>query len=195
MVEESGREEVDIYYTTKQINLISIHLNKGLGLPYLYNNLSQSLRSTSEEDEVSMHINGEGGGLSALHSIISAMSDCPAKITGYLDGEAQSAHSAIFLHCDDWVLNENSTMMIHAATGGSGGHIASLVSSVDFMKEQNKRFMFNTYSGFLTENEIETLINGAPDMFLFPEEILKRLGNLVEYRNNLQQEENVCKDD
>lgn len=178
---------VQIFTDTISSREVNIFINREIGDPSQYGEVNQSLRSVEEHDKVNIFFNSNGGRVDATVEIINNIMVCKAPVIGHLMGDANSAAGMLFLSCDDWVLYELSSMMVHAPSSGLGGHVSNVISGGDFLRTHSKLLMETCYRGFLTDDEISGLLNGSPDLYMFAEQIDKRLNSLKEYREKLEE--------
>ena len=84
------------------------------------------------------------------------------------------------VHCflenaDGYKIHEDSCMMIHSMQCGTGYTDANTIATrAEHNKKINERFVRNTYKDFLTEDEIESVLN-AKEIYLEDFEIRERL--------------------
>ena len=179
---EEFSQPVQIYSVDHSQKELHINLNAEIKEPYQYGDLNQHLRSLGPEDLVHLHINNPGGALDAAIELAHNLEKCAAQTIGYLGADASSAGSLIFLACDNWIIHDLSTMMVHNASGGSVGTVPNMITRVDHLQKLMEKVFDKYYRGFLTDNEIEDHLKGCPDQYLFAEDIKERLENLSEYR-------------
>ena len=98
-----------------------------------------------------------------------------------------SAGSALFLeNADGYTIHEDSCMMIHSMQCGTGYTDANTIATrAEHNKRINERFIRNTYKDFLTEDEIESVLN-SKEIYLEDFEIRKRLQKREEIKAQQQ---------
>lgn len=144
----------------------------------------QILAAAGKDDTVRMLIVSPGGSLDTCSLITKSMAECKASITGWIGPTCASAGSAIALACDDWEVDEMSCLMIHTASFGDGGKAPEVEASVASKLRQIRRWVTNTYAGFLTEEEIENVIAGRDYWFDVENGLVERLTAYAEYRHD-----------
>lgn len=142
------------------------------------------LRDAQEEDKVSIYFDSPGGELYKAITIIGAVKDCKAEVTGILTGSADSAASMILLSCDAWVINSFTRMLIHTCSTGSIGKMPDVFADVYFTNTETERLVKSVYKDFLHDDEIEKVLLGKP-IVLNDEDIIERLS----FRQEIRQEE------
>ncbi len=159
-----------------------IYLSGAIEEPENYIEELQTLREAHEGDEIRIYINSCGGYVATAIQIVNGIRNCKAKVIAVLEGECHSAATYIFLACDEWEVNLGVLMLIHNYSGGAYGKGADLVDNVKANDRWVKNIMGTIYEGFLTESEINQ-VNLNRDIWLETDEIMERLGNLVELRD------------
>lgn len=134
----------------------------------------QLLQMAQPSDSILFQLVTPGGNLDTANLICKAISESPARTRAFIGSTCASAGTAIALACDEWELDENSSFMIHTASFGSVGKAPELRSHTEHTLHMIDRWVRNTYTGFLTEDEIERVIDGR-DMYFEGEELVERL--------------------
>lgn len=141
--------------------------------PYL--EMINILKTAEQHDTIFIYLNTPGGNLYTAIQIISAMRQSNATVVTCIEGMVASAGTLIFLAGHKHVVNPNCTFMIHNYSHiarGKGNEVAIQVKhSEDYFAKLCRDF----YSNFLTDEEIETVVNGK-DYWMESEEVLARLG-------------------
>ena len=151
----------------------------------------QILAGAGPDDTVKMLIVSPGGSLDTCTLITKAMYECQAHITGYIGPTCASAGSAIALACDEWEVDDMSVIMIHTASFGDGGKAPEVEAGVNSKLRQIRRWVTATYTGFLTEEEIENVIGGRDYYFDVDNGLVERLTAFAEYREQARMSHNV----
>ncbi|MCP3681983.1 MAG: hypothetical protein GY861_04760 [bacterium] len=132
------------------------------------------IRQANENDIIHVYINSNGGYVSTLGSILSALEQSPATITCELELDAASAATFIFLSADNWIVSDNASMMIHEFQYGTSGTSSNIKRQVDHQTKQCERMVRKYYKHFLSESEIEDVLSGG-EIYLDSDEIMERL--------------------
>ena len=162
---------------------IDVDLDRYLVEPSTWRNEINAIRSAGASDEVHLHINNGGGDPAVACAIIKAMLECPAEITGHLTHSCASAATLPFLACDKWVVADNAEFMAHTATVGYECKANNFHEYSLFLTKSVRKLLTKYYTGFFSEDEIESLLKGS-DIYLDAEEVSTRLGNLAKYRED-----------
>ena len=160
-----------------------VFLDEDIGPPSKYRDLISMLYSSSEMDTFNLLINSGGGEAAAAGSIIEAINCTEAHVRAVLLGDCHSAASMIALNCDEVIVLESSTMMIHTCTFGTAGNTHLVKGHVDFSAKIINNLLDRTYEGFLTNDELETVKKGQ-EIWLDCNDIEKRLESRFEYQKD-----------
>jgi len=147
--------------------------------------LIELLRTATQEDVFHLYFSTDGGMLDATQELLAAMSVTEATVVGHLVNKAISAGSIIFLNCHEWQVYAGSHMMIHQMSYSAGGGNQNVKGQVDFYARMNEKLVKNTYTGFLTPEEIQDVLNGK-DVYLEDVEVAERLEQYAEFRQFMQ---------
>ena len=161
--------------------LYEYYLVDEIGEPSDYVELCDVLRSASPNDEVLIRFNSGGGLLSTGDMIINAIKDSQAHVHGYIEHSCGSMATMLFLACHSWSLSESAEFFIHSASGGTVGKEHENYASIMFARKKLHKMVRNRYAGFLTETEIENVLNGQ-DYYFDSEEIGERLESYTEFQ-------------
>lgn len=123
----------------------------------------------------------------AAGEIIGAMGFSQARIIGVLNGHAASAATAIFLNCDDFIVGENASFMIHSWAFGGYGTTRNVHAQTNFWTKQADDWLDRTYKGFLSDDEIRGVKDGK-EIWLEANDLRQRLENLVKTRESQENE-------
>lgn len=155
----------------------------------------QILAGAGPRDVVKMLLLTPGGSVDTCLMITKAMAECEAKTIGWIGPTCASAGSAIALACDEWEVDDMSSLMIHTGSYssiyGKAKDVRAYTLHTDKMIE---KFIRLTYTGFLTESEIEEVLEGKELYFDVDNGLVERLTAFAEYRDDQRRAHNV-KDD
>lgn len=180
-------------YTQEVRTQVTVHLNQPFLGPDYYDNIVDALDRASPVDVFIFNINSPGGRFDGLVSLLDAIENTEALVIGNIVGEAASAASIFALKCHQLRVSPYGEMLAHSSRYGFVGKSADNVSHVLHTAKVTDRVMREAYEGFLSEEEIEQVLNGK-ELYLDAEEIMQRLEAREEYFESLQEECN-CDDD
>ncbi len=161
--------------------LYEYYLVDDIGEASDYIELCDVLRSASPNDEILIRFNSGGGLLSTGDMIINAINESQAHVHGFIEHGCGSMATMIFLACHSWSLSDTSEFFIHSASGGTVGKEHENFASTMFARKKLHKMVRNRYAGFLTEKEIENVLNGQ-DYYFDSEEIGERLETYTEFQ-------------
>ena len=161
--------------------LYEYYLVDDIGEASDYIELCDALRSANENDQFVIRFNSDGGLLSTGDMIINAIKESQAHVHGFIEHSCGSMATMIFLACHSWSLSDTSEFFIHSASGGTVGKEHENFASTMFARKKLHKMVRNRYAGFLTEKEIENVLNGQ-DYYFDSEEIGERLETYTEFQ-------------
>ena len=146
----------------------------------------QLFAAAGERDVINIEIVSPGGSLDTGHLLCRAIQRTAAYTVAYIGPTCASAATGIALACDEWEIDDMSSFMIHTASYGHVGMAPHIKASVDHNDKMIARWVRNTYTGFLTEEEIVKVLDGK-EMYFEGDELAERLGAFSEYREALRE--------
>ena len=159
-IARNGRE-TDVYIMTEIVN------------PIEYSELCHLLRNANSKEVIRLHINTPGGRLDSATMIIDAITASDAYVIGVLSGSVASAGTMIALACDELECSSYLEFMIHYFSGGTGGKGNEIKAHSNFIDKHMPMVFKKMYAGFLSDKEIEDMIEGK-DVWLNGDEVLER---------------------
>lgn len=181
-----GAPEFAVTYTPITAGVFNIYLFGLIEEATQFISAIEVMQQASEQDVVIVHLSTDGGSLDATDSFITAMHECAAKVVVKASGGVHSAGTKILLACDEFYLSDNFNALIHNGSCGAGGKTSDFRAQSKHTLAYMDRVMHETYEGFMTEEEIQQLIDGK-DFWFDGDEFLER----SERRNDIlaQQQE------
>lgn len=184
--EEDVEDESKVSYTISQNqqgwSKFIVRMHNPIGPASEYANLFNLLDSAGEDDEIKLDLSSPGGSLDTCILLRRAIKDCAAPVTCRIGPTCASAAGAIALACDDWEVDDMSTMMVHTGSFAPGyGKVHDIHAASAHTLEQIRRFVRSTYNNFLSDAEIDGVLDGK-EMYIDPEELEGRLGKYSEAR-------------
>jgi ATP-dependent protease ClpP protease subunit len=149
------------------------YLTDGIDEPANYNELCHILRTSLKGDTITLHLNTPGGMVDSAFMIVDAIKAAKAKVTAYLTGTVASAGTIITLACDRVEAADHTSFMIHNYSAGMVGKGHEMKARQEFMDTSLNAAFKEFYSGFLTDKEMEDIIDGK-DMWMGKSEVLER---------------------
>jgi ATP-dependent Clp protease, protease subunit len=142
--------------------------------PDNYSYFCDVLLAANEEDIVEIYFSTRGGNGESMITLMNLMRNCRAEIHGYLMSSAHSAGSYLFLNCDVCHVGRHVSMLCHVVSYGTGGSHHEVKAMVEHIDKEERDLVNDTYKYFLSDKEIEELLNGK-QIWLYEQEIITRL--------------------
>jgi len=181
MSSDVEEEYYKLHTHTVESKNYSFYLSKEIGPPEFYTDMVHQIRTANPNDKIFIILNTPGGDVDTGVQIINAMKSSPAVCVAVLESSAHSMGSFIFLAADDWIVNNNCTMLLHNYTGASYGKGNEQEAQIKSDNKMFKEMCEDFYRPFLTQKEITLLLNGK-DIWLHSTEISTRLNKVRDER-------------
>ena len=163
----------------KPSKTIAAYIAGAIDEPYQYNELCYQLQNAPDDYTVTLHINTPGGIIDSAFMIAEAITSCKAKVIGKLSGTVASAGTMITMVCDEVSITPHLSFMIHNYSGGMAGKGHEMKARQKFTDEHLNDAFKAFYSGFLSDDEMEKVIEGT-DMWMGSSEVVERWTARVE---------------
>lgn len=194
-IEQDGPQRMFLIGTERSVTARSIPLfvHENIESPTDVVAHVDTLRQLEEGDWVDMYVSGQGGCVSSvdllLHEMQKAM-ERGVSIHCICTGLVASAFSFIPLYSTSFELSEGFHALLHCGSAGVGGTLAEFKASSSFTTRYMETRLRDVYQGFLTDKEIQDMLEGK-DMWLDSEEWIERFNKRNELlQQQLEQEEN-----
>lgn len=172
--ELGGKNSLGFFIKSQQINQYTVTIDEPFISPSYYRGVVSMLMGAGEADTVIFLVNSPGGQLNGLLTLIEGLKMTDATTMAVLVGECASAASMFALHCDHVFVSDNATMLCHNISYGTGGKGSDILSHVQHVSKTSEKLLRKTYEHFLTDTEINEMINGR-EIYLDSDEIKARL--------------------
>jgi ATP-dependent Clp protease protease subunit len=153
--------------------------------PSSYRELIAILFNSTEEDVIEIFINSPGGSLETTLAIVEGLKATNASVTAILIGSCHSAASIITMYCQNIVVLDSASMMIHTASFGTQGTTGNVKSHTEFTVRMVEKVLNETYEGFLTSDELEKIKQGV-EIWVDAEDMRKRMKKRAKFLENLK---------
>lgn len=157
-----------------------IYLSDEVVSPGYYNELVHIVAHAKEHETVCLHLNTPGGMIDSAFMIIDAINDCEAVVEAHLTGSVASAGTMLALACDVLYIAPHTAFMIHNYSAGISGKGHEMKARQEFTDKSLNETFQTFYKGFLTDKEMEEVIDGK-DMWMGAREVNVRWGNRQGY--------------
>lgn len=151
--------------------------------PNYYRFEIEALQVATENTPVDITVNTDGGSLATGIEMVNEIINCKAKVTGILRSSCHSCGSIIFLACDEHEVGLSSEMLLHSGSGAAGGTPSQTVQRAESYKRQVRSLFETVYKGFLSQEEIDLMIEHDKEFIFCSEEIKERLQRMYTYRS------------
>jgi len=166
------------YHQTIIQNIYHYYISSYIYEAHYYVDMINRIQTAEANDTIYIHLNTIGGDMDAGIQIINAMKVSAAHIVSSLEGGVSSMGGMIFLSAKEFLVHENSFLMIHNYTGGVYGKGHEQVAALQSATKWTEDFMYRLYVPFLSEDEVRNVIKGE-DIYIHPPEIIDRLNKMV----------------
>ena len=172
---------------TKTIDQSTVYLTNQDGIDSLENyiDLVEYFRSKEEGDEVTLVLSGPGGSMNTSIALMNVISESKAVVIADILGSVSSGHSMIALACDVITVHSGSSIMLHTFSGGAYGKGMDSANSISSSNAQMREVFLDYVQGFLSEKEIESMLEINRDLFYTGEDLRNRILELYKFRQNL----------
>lgn len=191
---ESAPQEYMVGFIPHKTGTYRIEIDKGIECVSQFSTAIQVLESAKEDDEVVVYLQCNGGSVNAGEAFIHAMRKCAAPIHIIATGGVHSMASCILLEADSLELSHGFNACIHAGYDGAGGTVSEYRAKSKFDKEFGDRQFRETYEGFLSEKELDDMLDGK-DIWLDAQGWLDRAMKRSEYFQNKYAEQAAQEED
>ena len=186
---QSNSLDYNIQQQVQTKNILSVVLDEPIKEPSYYRHVSQAICNLSEEDEVHFYINSPGGTYAGLQTLLSSMQYSGAWTVGIIQGGCSSAASMLTLSCQEVRVSPLASMLVHFVSYGSAGSASHIKAHVEHTQRTTENIFREIYSGFLSEEEINSCIEDDKQIYLDADDIITRLEKRSEYLKALQDDE------
>jgi ATP-dependent protease ClpP protease subunit len=145
------------------------------------------IRNANSVDTIRIYINSPGGDLYTTLQFLRVMGETEANIVTSVEGACMSAATMIFLHGHQQEVTPHSLFMFHNYSAGVFGKGGEMYDQLQFERRWSENFMREVYADFLTEPEIQSMLNNK-DIWMSSEEVVTRLQALQKQREAEQAE-------
>lgn len=174
---------------TNQSTEYTIRITRPIGEIDEFEEEIMALEEATENDIVMVQLSSPGGSLETCDFLCRRINECAAPVFVEIGLTCASAASAMCLQADDWKIHDSSTMMVHACSYSPGyGKESDVRSSVENTARINKEWVERTYKGFLTDDELEKVLDGK-DLYFYADDLRERL---PAYRDFRDEQEESC---
>lgn len=169
-------------------NKFKLRFDDNVTEPSYYRFELEALSQAQSTDKVSLTVNSDGGSLATGIEVANAIFNCQAEVEGVLRSSCHSCGSIIFLACRNHDVGLASEMLLHSGSGGNYGTPSQSIERAKSYKRQVRSLFETVYKGFLSEAELDQMIDEDKEFIFSGEEIVPRLEAMYVYRENVEEE-------
>lgn len=169
-----------VMYQPAKAGTYKINIHSGIHSPDQFMYAIQALDAADEMNDVEISLQCPGGSLDSTDLLIHHMRKCEGHIHIIASGNCSSAASLVLLEADSFELTQNFSSTIHCGSLGFGGNFNEFRQQTIFSNKFMERVMRESYAGFLSESELDALLDGK-DIVLDAEGWYNRSLTRMEY--------------
>ena len=119
------------------------------------------LEMAEEHDIVELHVQGPGGSLDAVITLLHAMDKCKCPVHVIATGSLASAATFPILAADSYELHQFTSFMFHSASFGVAPQKThDVIEEAIHNWKQCERIIRDMYEGFFTTEELDSMLQG-----------------------------------
>lgn len=163
-------------------NYYEFYLSGGITAPEDYVDWFNVIRNASQADTIKIYINSRGGDADTAIQFMRVLAETDAHVITSIEGSCMSAATMVFICGQEFEITPHSLFMVHNYSGGIFGKGAEIYDQAVFERKWSTEFMKHIYKDFLTDKEIESLLDNK-DMWMTSTEVMERCQRMIEVRN------------
>lgn len=137
-----------------------------------------TIRHAKENDTVKLYINSYGGDMFTGIQFMRVLAETEALVICSVEGACMSAATMIFLCADQFEVTPHSMFMFHNYSGGTFGKGGEMYGQIQHERRWSETLLNEIYEGFLTAEEIKSLLDNK-DMWMDVDEVILRMEQRV----------------
>jgi ATP-dependent protease ClpP protease subunit len=176
--------KVPVSYSPSKCGRFTVDIYDYIESPSQFSDMIDALGMMEQDDEMVVNLQSGGGCLSTTDTILHALRKTKGQVHFIATGFNASAATILLLDAPSFELSEDFTALIHCGSIGDSGNLNEMRQSAAFHIARMEKLLRNTYAGFMSDKEIEDMLNGK-DLLLDAEQWCER----HEQRNKWMQQE------
>ena len=169
-----ANKQDDRIFSKAAVNVYEFYLCGDIESSDEYISWFDNIRHAGQNDVVKIYINSCGGDLFTAIQFMRVLSETEATVIISVEGACMSAATMIFLCGDTFEISEHCMFMFHNYSGGTFGKGGEMLDQLQHERVWSEKLMREVYSEFLTEEEIQAILNNK-DIWMDGMEVAKRL--------------------
>ncbi len=177
---QKDRNQLQFFTKINRAYQHDVFIDEPFGESSHYRKVIAMLNDASPDDIVIFHINSPGGLLTGLQSLVEAVKGTQANTVAFIVGQCASAASVFSMHCDSVIVSDLASIMIHNVSYGTWGKNSDVIAHTQHVSKTSEKLVRETYAGFLTDTEINEVLNGR-EIYLDADEARDRFEKRAKY--------------
>ena len=153
-----------------------------------------TIRHARADDTIKIYINSYGGDMFTGIQFMRVLAETEALVVCSVEGACMSAATMIFLCADQFEVTPHSMFMFHNYSGGTIGKGGEIYDQVRHERKWSERLLKEIYEGFLTDTEIQSLLDNR-DMWMDVDEVISRMEKRTQVLQELVELEEATRPD
>lgn len=155
-------DAIPVSYMPIKAGTYSAELFGSIDSPSQFANIISAMSLMTELDTFELQLQSNGGCVDAGDALLMAIDKCEGHVHIAASGGCHSMATAILLKAHSFELSEGFQALIHAGGTGFSSDFSEFKQYTEFNIKFHEKFIRRTYDSFLTEAEIEDVLNGKP---------------------------------
>lgn len=155
-------------------HIYEFYISGTIESPEEYIEWFDTIRHCNADDVVKIYINSYGGDMYSGIQFMRVLAETKATVVCSVEGACMSAATMIFLCADQFEVTPHSSFMIHNYSSGTFGKGGEQYDQIQHERKWSEGLLREVYDGFLTEDEIRSLLNNK-DLWMDVDEVIVRM--------------------
>ena len=154
--------------------IYEFYISGQIASPDTYIQWFNTIRHAKADDTIKIYINSYGGDMFTGIQFMRVLSETEALVICSVEGACMSAATMIFLCADQFEVTPHSMFMFHNYSGGTFGKGGEMYGQIQHERKWSETLLKEIYDGFLTTEEIKSLLDNK-DMWMDVDEVILRM--------------------
>ena len=154
--------------------IYEFYISGQIAAPDTYIQWFDTIRHAKPDDTIKIYINSYGGDMFTGIQFMRVLSETEALVICSVEGACMSAATMIFLCADQFEVTPHSMFMFHNYSGGTFGKGGEMYGQIQHERKWSETLLKEIYDGFLTTEEIKSLLDNK-DMWMDVDEVILRM--------------------
>jgi len=154
--------------------IYEFYISGQIASPDTYIQWFDTIRHAKADDTIKIYINSYGGDMFTGIQFMRVLAETEALVICSVEGACMSAATMIFLCADQFEVTPHSMFMFHNYSGGTFGKGGEMYGQIQHERKWSETLLKEIYDGFLTTDEIKSLLDNK-DMWMDVDEVILRM--------------------